>query len=470
MGQKTIARKQRAALEDSPSDPSSSSSSQEDELTDQEEGERTESMGQKTIARKQRAALEDSPSDPSSSSSSQEDELTDQEEEENHYQEPPKETPESESSKDEEEQEVQEVEEKVEKTKPSVKKPITPLKPQHPQSSDSDPGSDSETHLGSPTASDFTKSVASMPKKPNSSKRLMQEFEKTANQAQKKKKAKVVEEEEKKYVGAINRLWSEKDEVLILKGLIDFQSKNGSDTYPDMGEFHELIKESLSVDVSKNQFVDKIRKLKRKYSINVEKAVFSRTHERKCFELSNKIWGGGKVKNGIDGNEKTVKLGDSVVAPKENEGKESALGDENKGGVDGNGKSSRSKRARKTDSVALPKGNGKEEVGLGKKLKGGKMKDMEVDEVGDFWAMHPCLKESLEMETETGMPSDLLRKNPVRRFLKENMSTIGNKKTMELEKKWKNLHAAEVTLALKRGELMNEQTKLVLDATNASKD
>ncbi|KAF7123142.1 hypothetical protein RHSIM_Rhsim12G0055700 [Rhododendron simsii] len=168
---------------------------------------------------------------------------------------------------------------------------------------------------------------------------------------------------------------------------------------------------------------------------------------------------------------RTVKLGDSVVAPKENEGKESALGDENKGGVDGNGKSSRSKRARKTDSVALPKGNGKEEVGLGKKLKGGKLKDMEVDEVGDFWAMHPCLKEeSLEMETETGDAFRFVKEESVRRFLKENMSTIGNKKTMELEKKWKNLHAAEVTLALKRGELMNEQTKLVLDATNASKD
>ncbi|KAG5524389.1 hypothetical protein RHGRI_031148 [Rhododendron griersonianum] len=373
-------------------------------------------MGQKRIARKKPAPLEDPPSDPSSSSSSHEDEqLTDQEEEENHYQEPTKETPESESSEDEEEQEVQEVEEKVEKTKPSVKKPITPSKHQ-----------------------------------------------------KKKKATVVVEVEEMKSVGAIKRLWSEEDEVLILKGLMDFLSKNGSDPYN--GEFHELIKESLSVDVSKNQFADKIRKLKRKYSINVEKADFSRPHERKCFELSNKIWGGGKEKNGIDGNEKTVKLGDSVVVPKENDGKEGALGDENKDGVDGNEKSSRSKRARKTDSVALPRGNGKEEVALGKKLKGGKMKDMEVGEVGDFWAMHPCLKESLEMETETGMPSDLLRKNPVRRFLKENMSTIGNEKTMELEKKWKNLHAAEVTLALKRGELMNEQTKLVLDATNASKD
>ncbi|KAI8530687.1 hypothetical protein RHMOL_Rhmol11G0078900 [Rhododendron molle] len=364
-------------------------------------------MGQKKIVRKNRAPVEDPPS--SSSSSLEDEQLTDQEEEENHYQEPTKETPESESSEDEEEQEVQEVEEKTAKKKAKV----------------------------------------------------------------------VVEEEEKKSVGATNRLWSKEDEISILKGLIDFQSKNGSDTYPDMGEFHELIKESLSVDVSKNQFVDKIRKLKRKYSTNVEKAVFPRPLERKCFELSNKIWGGGKENNGIDGNEKTVKLGDSVVVPKENDGKEGALGDENKDGVDGNGesnevdengKSSRSKRARKTDSVALPKGNGKEEVALGKKLKGGKMKDMEVDEVGDFWAMHPCLKELLEMETETGMPSDLVRKNPVRRFLMENISTIGNEKTMELEKKWKNLRAAEVTLALKRGDLMSEQTKLVLDATNASKD
>ncbi|KAI8530991.1 hypothetical protein RHMOL_Rhmol11G0103200 [Rhododendron molle] len=212
---------------------------------------------------------------------------------------------------------------------PCVRKP-TPAKatrrtrePPHPHcSSYYDRGIHSDTHLGSPTtasgfvieplASEPVDVVPLQPEKPTSCKRsLMPEFEKNADEARDKKKAKVVEEK-KSGVGSINRLWSEEDEVLILEGLMDFQSKKGSDPYPDMGEFHQLIKQSLSVDASRNQLLDKIRKLKRKYSSNNvekgEKAVFSRPHEHKCFELSNKIWGdGGRNEDtGVEGNGKNV--------------------------------------------------------------------------------------------------------------------------------------------------------------------
>ncbi|KAF7127283.1 hypothetical protein RHSIM_Rhsim11G0047000 [Rhododendron simsii] len=227
---------------------------------------------------------------------------------------------------------------------PCVRKP-TPAKtttrrrePPRPHcSSYSDRGTDSDTHLGSPmTASGFViEPVASepvdvvpppQPEKPTSCKRrLMPAFEKNADELREKKKAKVVEEK-KSGIGTINRLWSEEDEVLILEGLMDFQSKKGSELYPYMGEFHELVKQSLSVDASRNQLLDKIRKLKRKYSTNVAKAVFSRPHEHKCFELSNKIWGDGgrKEDTGVDGNGKNV----STRARKTQENrKEVALGE-----------------------------------------------------------------------------------------------------------------------------------------------
>ncbi|XP_058189373.1 probable transcription factor At1g61730 [Rhododendron vialii] len=231
---------------------------------------------------------------------------------------------------------------------PCVRKP-TPAKkttrePPHPHgSSYSDRGTDSDTHLGSrtttsgfviePLASEPVDVVPPQPEKPTSCKRrLMPEFEKNAGELRDKKKAKVVEKK-KSGVSAINRLWSEEDEVLILKGLMDFQSKKGSDPYPDMGEFYELIKQSLSVDASRNQFLDKIRKLKRKYSTNNaekgERAIFSRPHEHKCFELSNKIWGDGgrKEDTGVDGNGKNV----SARARKTQENrKEVALGEKAK--------------------------------------------------------------------------------------------------------------------------------------------
>ncbi|KAG5524472.1 hypothetical protein RHGRI_031214 [Rhododendron griersonianum] len=367
-------------------------------------------MGRKTVAQK-RAPLEE-----------EDDQLTHhKQEQESHNQEPAKQTPACKSSEDEEEQDEEELEveeeQKVEKNKSSVQKPITPTKSLHPQSLDSDPGSDSETHLGSPTASDFTiKPVSPQPKKPTSGKRLVPEFERKVNDsARKKKKAKVFEEaaeKKKSGVGAINRLWSEEDEVVILKGLM----KSGADG------LYEVIKKSLSVDASKSQFVDKIHKLKRKYSNYVEKgdkAVLSLSpHEHKCFELSKKIWGGGKENNnGGDGNgngknvgkkaRKTVKRDDAVALPEENDGKESALGEENKNGVDGNGKSNGTKRA---------------------------------------------------------------MKGPVKSFMMVNMRMIGDVKAKELERKWNDFYVDEVGLYLKRVQLMKKQTKLVLDAMKASKN
>ncbi|XP_058189134.1 STOREKEEPER protein-like [Rhododendron vialii] len=400
-----------------------------------------------------------------------------EQEQESHNQEPAKQTPACESSEDEEQDEEElevEEEQKVEKNKFSVQKPINLTKPQHSQSSDSDPGSDSETHLGSPTASGFTiEPVSPQPKKPTSGKRLVPEFERKADESsRKKKKAKVFEEaaeKKKSVVGAINRLWSEEDEFVILEGLMNFKSS-------DMGGLYEVIKKSLSVDASKSQFVDKIHKLKRKYSNNVErgdKAVLSSPHEHKCFELSKKIWGGGKENNnGGDGNGKNVgkkarktgKRDDAVALPEENDGKESAVGEENKNGVDGNGKSNGTKRARKKtvklDDVALPREeSGEGVVALGEGSKGGEMKDMKADKVGDFWATHPCLKQSLAMEKE-----------PLKGFMMENMSMIGDVKAKELEKKWKDFYVDEVGLYLKRVQLMKEQTKLVLDTMKASKD
>ncbi|KAG5545485.1 hypothetical protein RHGRI_017846 [Rhododendron griersonianum] len=298
-------------------------------------------MAQK-LAQK-RAPLEEDPPSASSSSTSEDDQPTDNEQEENHNQELPKETAESESSEDEDEDDE---EEEVQNNKPSVQKPTpttTATKTPQPNSpSDSDSGSDSETRSAQPfpTASDFTiKPIASKPmenpKKPTSKPSAKRPVTETDEKNGKIKKVKVEEEEEvEKSGGSVNRLWSEDDEIVLLKGMADFQSKKGADPYLLTGEFHEFIKKSLSVEVSRSQLMDKVRRLKKKYEINAgqgEKGadpVFSKPHEHKCFGLSKKVWGCGKdSSNGVDengksGNErarKTVKLENSVaLQPKEN--------------------------------------------------------------------------------------------------------------------------------------------------------
>ncbi|KAJ0083080.1 hypothetical protein Patl1_10985 [Pistacia atlantica] len=93
------------------------------------------------------------------------------------------------------------------------------------------------------------------------------------------------------------RLWSEEDEIAVLKGLIDFTTKKGMDPYQDTNAFHDFIKKLLHVDVTKTQVMDKIRRLKKKYENNLgrgkkgEDRTFSKLHERQAYDLSKKLWG-----------------------------------------------------------------------------------------------------------------------------------------------------------------------------------
>lgn len=126
------------------------------------------------------------------------------------------------------------------------------------------------------------------------------------------KKAKIIEDDSKKQL--FQRLWSEDDEIVILKGLIDYKSETGESLIADMGAFHEFIKKSLHVDVTRAQLVDKIRRLRKKYVNNASREKggkdrsFSKSHEREGYELSKLIWGGGgnnaaSTSNGVDDKE-----------------------------------------------------------------------------------------------------------------------------------------------------------------------
>ncbi|GFS31882.1 DNA-binding storekeeper protein-related transcriptional regulator [Actinidia rufa] len=397
-----------------------------------------------------RAPMEDPPS-ASSSSEDESEEISDKED--GRAQEQSKENPESE---EEESSEDEEDDEEEENKKPSSVQTPNPTETPQPQS---DKDSDSET-LPSPTASDFTvKPILSKPmadsttkankptsKAPNSGAKRPAESEKSGEESQRKKvKVSNGDAEEKK--NPIPRLWSEEDEIVVLKGMIDYQSKKGADPNADMGAFYEFIKKSLRVDVSRNQLMDKVRRLKKKYRTNVEKGekgedpVFSKPHEHKSFELSKKIWDGGD-NNAVDGSAKSP--------------------------------TSTNKKARKSvkvgNTVLSPKTGGKE-VALDEVLKG-EMKDMMVDEVKDvkvdeevFWSMYPRLKESLELEESSYLTMSM----PGKSFLKERMSMIGSAKAKDLEEKWKNLREEEVSLYVKRVDLIKQQAKAVLDSMKTSK-
>ncbi|KAL6567473.1 hypothetical protein OROGR_001141 [Orobanche gracilis] len=112
-----------------------------------------------------------------------------------------------------------------------------------------------------------------------------------------------VNDDSKKF--PFQRLWSEDDEIAILKGMVDYKAKKKSDPVTDLNAFHVFIKKNLHVDVTRTQLQDKIRKLKKKYENNKSKEkkgkgrTFFKPHEQKAYELSKYVWGNGNWKENV---------------------------------------------------------------------------------------------------------------------------------------------------------------------------
>ncbi|MCI27766.1 hypothetical protein A2U01_0048966, partial [Trifolium medium] len=103
------------------------------------------------------------------------------------------------------------------------------------------------------------------------------------------------------------RIFSEEDELVILKGLIDFISKTGKDPLKNIAAFHDFVKKSLHATASNQQIKRKIRGLKDKFESSDS---FNKSHDKEAFELFKKIsWGnnGGNVAGEENGKAVNVK-------------------------------------------------------------------------------------------------------------------------------------------------------------------
>ncbi|KAL9320355.1 hypothetical protein ACSQ67_012194 [Phaseolus vulgaris] len=92
------------------------------------------------------------------------------------------------------------------------------------------------------------------------------------------------------------RLWTDEDEIELLQGFLDYTSQRGSSHHNDTALFYDQIKSKLQLDFNKNQLVEKIRRLKKKYRNVVNKIgsgkefSFKSAHDQATFEISRKIW------------------------------------------------------------------------------------------------------------------------------------------------------------------------------------
>ncbi|KAB2637515.1 mediator-associated protein 1-like [Pyrus ussuriensis x Pyrus communis] len=216
----------------------------------------------------------------------------------------------------------------------------------------------------------------------------------------------------------------EPDQVIILKGMVDYTTKKGADPYSDMGAFHDFIKKSLKVDVNKSQLQAKIRRLKKKYATNVKKKKYNLTkaHDQKVFDLSKKVWGGsGEGSSGVN---------EPSEQPKSN----------------GKARNTKTLASIKADILSSPE----------------RSKEATKVDLG----LNPCSSEGLsevigfdKCFRELGLPEGVV---------KQGLELIGESKRADLKEKWRKLHVAELELFVKRSELMRDQTKVILEALKSS--
>ncbi|KAE9598097.1 hypothetical protein Lal_00004186 [Lupinus albus] len=102
------------------------------------------------------------------------------------------------------------------------------------------------------------------------------------------------------------RLWTDEDEIELLQGFLDYTSHRGSSHHNDTALFYDQIKSKFQIDFNKNQLVEKIRRLKKKYRNVLNKISsgkdfsFKSAHDQATFEISRKIWRNiGQVSGGV---------------------------------------------------------------------------------------------------------------------------------------------------------------------------
>ncbi|OIV93718.1 hypothetical protein TanjilG_16569 [Lupinus angustifolius] len=230
------------------------------------------------------------------------------------------------------------------------------------------------------------------------------------------------------------RLWSEEDEIAILKGMVEFTSKVGQDPYKYADAFYDFMKKSLHAEASSNQLKEKIRRLKLKFEKNAKRGKsgedpkFSKQFDREIFELSKKVWG-----NAASG-EKAKSDGNAVKSPKK--------------GVKGT-------------SVAAPKPELKLEARSVDSNKDLKMDIVELTDASETDTIS-YLMEVFQVNKGVGLHG--LSEDAVKRGIE----LIGASKRKELEGQWKELQDIELELSVKRVELIAKQARLILEAYKSS--
>ncbi|CAG7875156.1 hypothetical protein BRARA_E01379 [Brassica rapa] len=251
----------------------------------------------------------------------------------------------------------------------------------------------------------------------------------------------------------IKRIWNEDDELSILKGLVEYRVKTRHDPSFDWDGFFCSVQGSIHVRFSKEQLFSKVRKLRRKFVLHMERIdrgedpLFTRLTDSQAFGYSNMIWG-------LNQAEVAANAGGTEKAPGDTQEDEHL---DNAGHVNYNGVESS-----KLDGKESEFANGGMESVMqiesdenGFRENGRVSNDEPVNENGaekgevDGKETHDdelrVVEDAFETTILQGL-SDWQRKLQ----LKKLMMNLGTEKRKELSNEWKALCSEEVKLKIKK--------------------
>lgn len=236
------------------------------------------------------------------------------------------------------------------------------------------------------------------------------------------------------------RLWTDDDEIAILQGFLAFTSQRSSSlhhNHQDTGAFYDQIRARIQLDFNKNQLVEKLRRLKKKYR-NITNRIrsgkdyaFKSPHDQAAFDLSDKIWGSATA----------------AAAPDDDDDDDDDGGD-------------RWKRHRKRPATAAATAAAPAEV----KATGGPMPVPNVIEETMRSCLSPMFKELLHCATPPAAVAGGwggLGLSPLP-FGLGGPAANAKAPTAVVDAKWRKQQILELEVFSRRIDLMQEQIKLVL--------
>ncbi|XP_066394418.1 STOREKEEPER protein-like [Miscanthus floridulus] len=240
------------------------------------------------------------------------------------------------------------------------------------------------------------------------------------------------------------RLWSLRDEIVILRGLATYRAKRGvlPGSMYDISKLHGHIQSELSVKVTPTQLSDKVRRLKQKYNLLSSRGKNGRDpdlptqHEQSVYEIGKKVWGASANGGGSTGGD-GYEIGGGGDSEEEHEIAESDDDVES-------GRGEHPRKNRRVMPIAMANGNGAVNANSRGKFDIEKGKDA-----------YPYLWETVE---------DLSKEHPNGVAFKKAFELIEGPKARGMEEKLRKFRLTEIRHQLRRMELMKETVKMVLDA------